>query len=157
VVGDRGKGGLASFGTYTLKMTLVVGGVTSVRQSTFKVADPRLAEALAWMSSRNGDTVVTHPGKDPLTVNDFCEEVNEWAYGWFSGTFKNIGYPNAAADYQAQLAAGRIHTGTDAPAGALVFFTGADPKYGHVGIAVGDGKHYWTTDISIHEAPPLRG
>ena len=109
MVGDRGKGGLASFGTYTLKMTLVVGGVTSVRQSTFKVADPRLAEALAWMSSRNGDTVVTHPGKDPLTVNDFCEEVNEWAYGWFSGTFKNIGYPNAAADYQAQLAGENPH------------------------------------------------
>lgn len=147
---------LAPFGTYTLKETVVIGGVTYVKQSTFTLGDPRLAKALAWMSARNGDTTVTH-GSTTIPVNDYCEEVNEWAYGWFGGTAKGTGYANAHDDYQAQLAAGRIHKETNpnkstAPAGALVFFTGADPATGHVGIAVGDGKHYWTTDGTIHVA-----
>jgi hypothetical protein len=152
---------LAPFGTYTLKITLVVGGVTYVRQSTFTVGDPRLAKALAWMSARNGDKTVTH-GSTTIPVNEYCEEVNEWAYGWFSGTANGTGYLSAHLDYQAQLAAGRIHQETNpnkstAPAGALVFFTGADPSTGHVGIAVGDGKHYWTTDGTIHVAPLTEG
>lgn len=152
---------LAPLGTYTLKITLVVAGVTSVRQSTFKAADPRLAKALAWMSARNGDTTVTH-GSTTIPTNDYCEEVNEWSYGWFSGTAMNVGYLSAHADYQAQLAAGRIHKETNpnkstAPAGALVFFTGADPSTGHIGIAVGDGKNYWTTDGHIHKAPLTEG
>jgi hypothetical protein len=152
---------LARFGTYTLKDTVVAAGVTYVRQSTFTVGDPRLAKALAWMSARNGDKTVTHGGTT-IPVNDYCEEVNEWAYGWFGGTAKGTGYANAHDDYLAQLAAGRIHKETNpnkstAPAGALVFFTGADPKTGHVGIAVGDGKHYWTTDGTIHVAPLTEG
>jgi hypothetical protein len=152
---------LAPLGTYTLTMTLVVGGVTYVRQSTFTVGDPRLAEALAWVSARNGDTTVTQ-GSTTIPVNDYCEEVDEWVYGWFGGTANGTGYANAYDDYQAQLAAGRIHQETNpyestAPAGALVFFTGADPSTGHVGIAVGDGEHYWTTDGTIHVAPLTEG
>ena len=141
-------------------MTLVVGGVTYVRQSTFTVGDPRLAKALAWISARNGDTTVTH-GSTTIPVNEYCEEVDEWAYSWFGGTKNNVGYASAFADYKVQLAAGRFHKDSTnestAPAGALLFFTGADPSTGHVGIAVGDGAHYWTTDGTIHEAPLAEG
>jgi hypothetical protein len=152
---------LAALGTYTLTETLVVNGATYVKQSTFTVGDPRLAQALAWMSARNGAAAVTH-GSTTIPVNDYCEEVNEWAYGWFSGTANGTGYLSALADYRAQLAAGRIHQEVNhqtssAPAGALLFFTGADPSLGHVGIAVGDGTHYWTTDGTIHEAPLSEG
>ena len=152
---------LAPFGTYTNSQTVAVDGATYVRRSTITLGDPRLVQVLAWISARNGDRTVTH-GSTPIPVNDYCEEVNEWAYGWFGGTTDGIGYSNAHLDYEAQLVAGRIHSESNsdnstAPAGALVFFTGADPATGHIGIAVGDGKHYWTTDGTIHVASLTEG
>jgi hypothetical protein len=142
---------LASFGTYTNTQTVVVGGQTYVRQSTFTVGDPRLANAAYWsiMATNRGFTM----------YNGWCEKAVEAAYS-VSGV--PPGYTSALADYQAQLAAGRVHSETDpnnstAPRGALVFFTGSDPTEGHVGIAVGDGKNYWTSDGTMHMAPLTEG
>jgi hypothetical protein len=58
-------------------------------------------------------------------------------------------YASALADYQAQKAAGRIHTDTNPPMGALVFYSGIDPSLGHVEISNGDGR-YWDSDGTIH-------
>jgi hypothetical protein len=100
--------------------------------------DPRLAEALAWEQAHLGSA----------QYNELCELSVENAYGT-SGR-----YATAAADYQAQLAAGTIHSGT-APAGALVFFKG-NSSAGHVGIADG-GSNYYTSDGTIHVAPYTEG
>jgi cell wall-associated NlpC family hydrolase len=138
---------LAALGTYTNTVTVTVGGQSYVRQSSFTVGDHRLAGATKWMARASNRG---------LNYNELCETAVENAYGT-SGK-----YLTALADYQAQLAAGRLHSETNtskstAPAGALVFFTGSDPTTGHVGIAVGDGKSYWTTDGTIHVAPLTQG
>ena len=138
---------LAAFGTYVNTVTVTVSGQSYVRQSSFTVGDHRLAGATKWM------VMASNRG---LNYNERCETAVENAYGT-SGK-----YLTALADYQTQLAAGRVHGETNpskstAPAGALVFFTGSDPTTGHVGIAVGDGKSYWTTDGTIHVAPLTEG
>jgi hypothetical protein len=83
---------------------------------------------------------------------DLCETAVENAYG----VSKIFTY--AVDDYHAQLAAGRIHTDRNAPTGALVFFRGTNPSWGHVGLAAGDGQNYYTTDGgTIHLAPLSEG
>ena len=67
--------------------------------------------------------------------NGWCERFVENAYGT-SGK-----YASALANFNAQKAAGRLHTtANDIPAGALVFFRNrSDGGIGHVEIAVGNG------------------
>jgi hypothetical protein len=147
---------LAPFGSYTNTDTVVADGLSYVKQSTFTVGDHRLQGALNWMAANSGKTTVKDPSGNTFTVNNNCEKVAEDAYG-VTGI-----YGSALVDYQAQLAAGRIHSESDpyhstAPAGALVFFTGSDPTTGHIGIAVGNGHGYWTTDGTIHVAPLTEG
>lgn len=106
---------------------------------------------------------LAHAKTNPATGNNWitpvsaCEQAVEQAYG-VPPNHVPPGYTNALADYNAQKAAGRIWTGPNAPRGALVFFDGADPTLGHVGLAVGDGKHYWTVDGgTINEQPYSEG
>jgi uncharacterized protein YraI len=93
----------------------------------------REQEALNWLNAHAGSTA----------YNGLCELMVENAYGT-SGQ-----YPSALADYTAQKNAGLIHTDTNPPAGALVFYSGSDPSLGHVEISNGDGR-YWTSDGTIH-------
>lgn len=87
--------------------------------------------------------------------NNLCETAVEHAYGVYG--VGNGGFYTALDNYRAQLAAGRVHTDRNAPAGALVFFNG-DSSAGHVGLAAGDGKNYYTTDGgTIHLAPLSEG
>lgn len=94
--------------------------------------------------------------------NGYCEKAVEAAY---YGAFT---YGSASLNYTAQLQAGRIHMDTHPPAGALVFFKGGTAPIdqctgspgglcGHVGIAVGDGAKFWTSDGTIHPAPYSEG
>ena len=103
--------------------------------------DPRLQGAINFMEKNNGSNKYSSP-PNKLSL---CEQAVENAYG-ITGV-----YGSAAADYDAQKAAGRLHSernpnDSTAPAGALVFFTGANAADGHVGIAVGNGTQYWTVD-----------
>jgi hypothetical protein len=132
---------LAQFGTYTNEETVVVSGGTYVLQSIFTLGDPRLQGAVNFMKQNENSTVYSSP---PNSV-PFSERAVENAYG-ITGM-----YSSAATDHSAQKAAGRLHAETNpndstAPAGALVFFTGANAEYGNVGIAVGNGTQYWTVD-----------
>lgn len=85
--------------------------------------------------------------------NNLCETAVENAYGT-DGQFGT-----ALLDYQWMRDHGHIHAGDrNAPRGALVFFNGADPTTGHVGLAAGDGTNYYTTDGgTIHLAPLSEG
>lgn len=89
---------------------------------------PTAARAVAWAKSMIGNT----------SYNGLCEKFVENAYGVFGVP---LGYWTALADFNAQKAAGRIHTtANDIPAGALVFFRNrSDGGNGHVEIAVGNG------------------
>lgn len=132
---------LAPLGNYTNEETVVVGGGTYVLQSIFTLGDPRLQGAINFMEQNENSTAYSSP---PNSV-PFSERAVENAYG-------TVGmYSSGAADCNAQRAAGRLHIETNpndstAPAGALVFFTGANAAYGNVGIAVGNGTQYWTVD-----------
>jgi hypothetical protein len=114
--------------------------ISSAAQAA-SATDPRAAWAIRWEQSHAGSSA----------WNELCETAVENAYG-------TVGqYRTAAADYQVQLHAGRIHNDRNAPAGSLVFFSGSDPSTGHVGIATGDSATYWTTDGTIHVAPLSEG
>ena len=107
-----------------------------------------LQKAVAWDQNHKGSS----------NWSGYCEQaVVEAAY---YGAFF---YGSASLNYTVQLQAGRIHTDTNPPAGALVFFKGGTAPIdqcsgspgglcGHVGIAVGDGANYWTSDGTIHVA-----
>jgi hypothetical protein len=87
--------------------------------------------------------------------NNLCETAVEHAYGVYG--VGQGGFYTAMDNYHAQLAAGRIHTDRNAPTGALVFFNG-NSSDGHVGLAAGDGRNYYTTDGgTIHLAPLSEG
>jgi hypothetical protein len=100
----------------------------------------RRAGAIRWEAAHAGSSA----------YNQLCEKAVENAYGTTGH------YGSARIDYNAQLNAGQVHHDPNAPAGALVFFNG-DSSFGHVGIAVGDGATYWTTDGTIHVAPYSEG
>jgi hypothetical protein len=93
----------------------------------------REQEAINWLNAHAGSGA----------YGGLCELMVENAYGT-SGR-----YASALADYHAQLAAGRIHTDTSPPMGALVFYSGIEPTLGHVEISNGNGQ-YWDSDGTIH-------
>jgi len=106
-----------------------------------------LVDAVTWAL----DNKSTNPLSN-TNWNLYCEQAVEEAYGT-SGR-----YYYAIDNYKAQKAAGRLVSGPNAPEGALVFFVGADPSQGHVGLAVGNGVDYYTTDGgTIHEEPLTQG
>lgn len=76
----------------------------------------------------------------------WCELFTEQAYG------TRARYGSALADYNAQRAAGRIHTDTNPPAGTLVFYQWG--TYGHVGISLGGGQVISTKGFNTPE--PVR-
>lgn len=67
----------------------------------------------------------------------WCEQFAEQAEGF------QFRYGSALADYQAELNAGRIHTDTNPPVGALVFYGGANGS-GHVAVSIGNGQEIGT-------------
>jgi uncharacterized protein YraI len=67
----------------------------------------------------------------------WCEQFAEQAEG-FPAVF-----PSAFAHYQWQLSHGRIHTDTNPPVGAVVFYGGAG-GYGHVAVSIGGGQEIGT-------------
>jgi hypothetical protein len=106
----------------------------------------RESRAVAWELAHAHDQNYYQTG---YSWDGWCETAVEMAYGTI------YRYGSARIDYLTQLNAGQIHTGTNAPAGALVFFRGSDPRTGHVGLAYGDGQHYYTTDYGVIGVAPL--
>jgi hypothetical protein len=114
-------------------------------------SDP-LINAINWELAHKSINPAT--GNNWVTPVSACEQAVEQAYAVPPNTVPP-GYTSARADYLAQKAAGRVWTGPNAPQGALVFFNGEDPSFGHVGLAAGDGKTYWTVDGGTINRQPL--
>jgi len=82
------------------------------------------SEAVQW--------ALSHQGQD-LGYSGLCDHFVAQAYG-----LDHSGYDSAATHFQSAKAAGQIHTDTNPPAGALVYWdTGAN---GHIALSVGGGK-----------------
>lgn len=123
-------GGQSGFVTDAWVYTGTAGAIAG--QCASSSPSSREQRAVSWVAARAGSSA----------WNGLCETMVENAYG------TRYQYSSAIADYQAQRAAGRIHTDTNPPAGVLVFYSG-NSSYGHVEIANGDGR-YWTNDGTIH-------
>lgn len=78
----------------------------------------------------------------------YCEQFAEQAEGF------QFRYPTALADYQAEANAGRIHTDTNPPVGALVFYSGAGGA-GHVAVSLGNGQEIGTIG-NVGDRSPVR-
>lgn len=76
----------------------------------------------------------------------WCEEFAEQAAGF---TFN---FPSAIADYQWQASHGRIHSDTNPPMGALVYYGGGG-GYGHVAISIGAGQEIGTYGYAGQRLP----
>lgn len=111
--------------------------------NTAQNASTRESRAIAWEIAHKSDK----------NWDGLCETAVEHAYGVYG--IAQGGFKNARADYLSNLNAGRIHTNRNAPAGTLVFFVGKDPATGHVGLAVGDGQTFYTTDYGTIRTAPL--
>lgn len=133
------------------RMTLPDGGYVAYSSNIPKCGAPvsappatRETRAVDFARSQLGvsNTNLTPDGM----WSGWCELLAEQAYGTRSR------YGSALADYNAQRAAGRIHTDTNPPAGALVFYQWG--TYGHVGISLGGGQVISTKGFSTPE--PVR-
>lgn len=90
----------------------------------------------------------------------WCEQFAEQAEGF------QFRFSSALADYQAALNAGRIHTDTSPPVGALVFYSGGGGA-GHVAVSIGNGQeigtlgyvgdHYPVSQYAVVGSPQLSG
>jgi cell wall-associated NlpC family hydrolase len=68
----------------------------------------------------------------------YCEQ-----FAWEADGLKSMPFVdhNAMDHYRWQLSQGRIHTDTNAPVGAVVFWgTGAPEDLGHVAVSIGNGQ-----------------
>jgi cell wall-associated NlpC family hydrolase len=88
--------------------------------------------AQAWALTELGSPKPSWSDQLQAPWSGYCEAFVEIAYGT-----RHL-YGTALADYSAQKAAGRIHTDTEPPAGALVFYGGGST--GHVALSVGGGQ-----------------
>lgn len=97
----------------------------------------REQRAVAWAVAEVNSPDPTRSDEYGRPWSGYCEGFVEAAYGNHAGRYARP-YPSALADYQAQRAAGRIHTSGEPPAGALVFYNLS--KWGHVALSLGDGR-----------------
>lgn len=104
----------------------------------------RETKAAAWAQSQLG--VSSTPLTPDGMWSGWCELFAEIAYGTRGQ------YASAITDYNTQKSAGRIHTDTNPPAGALVFYNLS--SYGHVGISIGSGQVISTKGLNSGE--PVR-
>ncbi len=104
----------------------------------------RETRAVAWARTQLGVsyTTLTPDGK----WSGWCELFVEKAFGT-SGR-----YGSAAANYRAQLAAGRIHTTGTPPVGAMLFY--AWGTFGHSALSIGGGQAISTQGFA--SALPVR-
>lgn len=94
----------------------------------------QMQAAASWAQTQLGSTWSSHYGH---YWSGYCEQFAEQAEGF------QFTYGSAYLDYQAEANAGRIHTDTNPPVGALVFYSGASGN-GHVAVSIGNGQEIGT-------------
>jgi hypothetical protein len=113
-------------------------------------ADPnstRSEKAQAWALAELDSPNPSWSDQLQAPWSGYCEAFVEIAYGT-----RHL-YGTALADYRTQKAAGRVHTDTEPPAGALVFYGGGIT--GHVALSVGGGQVITTWGYAGQRYPVL--
>lgn len=111
--------------------SLIWNGATTMPLSA--LTPPRQQRAANWAVAEKNSPDPTWSDESWSPWSGQCEFFVEVAYGT-RGRFSS-----AIAHYYWQRNAGRIHTDTNPPAGAIVFYGGGG-GYGHVGISLGNGQ-----------------
>jgi hypothetical protein len=106
---------------------------------------PQMQAAASWAAAQLGSTWSSHYGH---YWSGWCEQFAEQAEGF------QFRYGSAYLDYQAEANAGRIHTDTNPPVGALVFYGGANGN-GHIAVSIGNGQEIGTYGY-VGQAYPIR-
>jgi len=105
----------------------------------------QMQAAASWAAAQVGSTYSSHYGH---YWSGWCEQFAEQAEGF------QFRFGSAILDYQAEANAGRIHTDTNPPAGALVFYGGGN-GYGHVAVSIGNGQEVGTYGY-VGQTYPIR-
>jgi hypothetical protein len=100
------------------------------------VSTPQMKQAAAWAISVANSPNPTWSDHFDHPWSGYCEAFVSEAEGYL------VGFDSALAAYKWQLAQGRIHTDSNPPAGALVYYKGG--AYGHVAISIGNGQEVGT-------------
>jgi hypothetical protein len=103
----------------------------------------QMQAAVSWATSQLGQYKMSNG----TYWSGYCEVFAEQAEG------SQFRYGSAYLDYRAEASAGRIHTDTTPPPGALVFYgPGADGN-GHVAVSIGNGQEIGTYGDANHVYP----
>ncbi len=107
----------------------------------------QMQAAANWALAQKGSTWSSHYDHN---WSGWCEEFAEQAEGFQFGP-----WASAVVDYQTGASAGRIHTDTDPPAGALVFY-GPVNGTGHVAVSIGNGQEVGTYGYAGNQYPIMQ-
>lgn len=97
---------------------------------------PQMQNAVNWATAEKNSPDPTWSDHYGHAWSGWCEAFVQQAEGF------QFNFASALADYHWQLSNGRIHTDTNPPAGALVFYAGG--SYGHVAVSIGGGQEIGT-------------
>jgi uncharacterized protein YraI len=125
---------LADFYTNTPSFNSYIPGIGDCSASGVTA---QMQAAMNWAVSEKNSPDPTWSDHFGHPWSGYCEQFVEQAEG-FAFTF-----PTAIADYQWAANNGRIHTDTNPPVGALVFYGGGGGD-GHVAISIGGGQEIGT-------------
>jgi uncharacterized protein YraI len=100
-------------------------------------ATPQMQAAAAWVIAEKNSPNPAWSDHYQHYWSGWCEEFAEQAEGF------QFRFATAIADYHAEFNAGRIHTDTNPPVGALVFYGGGGGA-GHVAVSIGNGQEIGT-------------
>jgi uncharacterized protein YraI len=106
----------------------------------------QMQNAVAWATAEKNSPDPTWSDHFGHAWSGYCEQFVEQAEGF---AFR---FPSAIADYQWEANHGRIHTDTNPPPGALVFYGGGG-GYGHVAVSIGNGQEIGTLGYAGQRLP----
>ena len=106
---------------------------------------PQMQNAASWAIAQIGAVTSAHYGGN---WSGWCEQFAEQAEG-FKFTFGS-----ALDDYRAEYAANRIHSDSNPPVGALVFYDGGTS--GHVAVSIGNGQEVGTYGYVDNQYPIMQ-
>lgn len=125
----------------------------SVVAMQMHVSTPQMKQAAKWAISVASSANPTWSAHFNHPWSGYCEAFVSQAEGYM------VGFDSALAGYKWQLAHGRIHSDSNPPAGALVYYKGG--AYGHVAISIGNGQEVGTLGNTGQRLPvqqyPVRG